>query len=576
MKTLNSICPYLMLSLLGIFFFMTFLGEFHLFDWDEINFAESSREMLSTENFFQVQINFEPFQEKPPLFFWLQSFSMKLFGVNEFAARLPNAVIGVFTLMLVFRIGSSMKGNRFGWIWSLIYLGSLLPHMYYKSGIIDPVFNLFIFLGIYFFIRWVHSTVVKHRIKFSLFAGLFIGLAVITKGPVGLLLLLLTVLVYWLLNRDKKMFKINEIVVFIAGFSFISFFWFGYETIQNGPWFLIEFLNYQIELFSHPVAGHEQPIYYHFVVILIGCFPMSFIAIPRFFRSSEQDAGYFESWMKILFWVVLILFTVVSTKIVHYSSMTYLPLSFLAALELFRYSTRTSSNNWMYVFLILVGFILSFVFFFIPFVAHYHLDYLIDLIEDDFINHALLVDVKWLGFEFMIGFIYLLAILLFVYFLNRKQIITSLFSLVLGLGFTVLLLGKYVLPKIEMYTQGPAVEFYESIKSENNYITTVGFKSYAHYFYSAIKPMEIDDSLYVKKEEFKKQIMVNHSVFNQVARKEMNSKVLNWLKNGDVDKKVYFVSRIDRNHLLERNENIEFLYQKGGYVFYKRNLINRK
>ena len=576
MKTLNCIYPYLILCLLGIFFFMTFLGEFHLFDWDEINFAESSREMLSTENFFQVQINFEPFQEKPPLFFWLQSFSMKLFGVNEFAARLPNAVIGVFTLMLVFRIGSSMKGNRFGWIWSLIYLGSLLPHMYYKSGIIDPVFNLFIFLGIYFLIRWVHATVIRHRMKFSLFAGLFIGLAVITKGPVGLLLLLLTVLVFWILNRDKKMFKINEIVVFIAGFSFISFFWFGYETIQNGPWFLIEFLNYQLELFSQPVAGHEQPIYYHFVVILIGCFPMSFIAIPRFFRSSEQDAGYFESWMKILFWVVLILFTVVSTKIVHYSSMTYLPLSFLAALELFRYSTRISSNMWMYVFLILVGFILSFVFFFIPFVAHFHLDYLMNLIEDNFIDHALSVDVQWLGFEFIFGFIYFLSILLFVYFLYRKYIITSLFSLVFGLGFTLLLLGKYVLPKIELYTQGPAIEFYESIKNENNYITTVGFKSYAHYFYSTIKPMEIEDSLYVKKEEFKQQIMEEHSVFNQVARKEMNSKVLNWLKNGDVDKKVYFISRIDRNHLLDRNDNIEFVYQKGGYVFYKRNLINRK
>ena len=95
--------------------------------------------------------------------------------------------------------------------------------------------------------------------------------------------------------------------------------------------FLIEFINYQIELFSQPVAGHEQPIYYHFVVVLIGCFPMSFIAFPRFLKSSESNVANFELWMKTLFWVVLILFTIVSTKIVHYSSMTYLPLSFLAA-----------------------------------------------------------------------------------------------------------------------------------------------------------------------------------------------------------------------------------------------------
>ena len=59
------------------------------------------------------------------------------------------------------------------------------------------------------------------------------------------------------------------------------------------------------------------------------------------------------------------------------------------------------------------------------------------------------------------------------------------------------------LPKIEMYTQGPAIDFYESLKNENNYITTVGFKSYAHYFYSEIKPLNVEDSLYIKRREFK-------------------------------------------------------------------------
>lgn len=573
MNSVKIIFPYIVLSLLGMFFFMTFTGDVHLFDWDEINFAESSREMLVTGNFFQVQIDFEPFQEKPPLFFWLQSLSMKLFGVSEFSARLPNAFTGVLSLLIVFKIGDSMKGNRFGWIWSLIYLGSLLPHLYYKSGIIDPVFNLFIFLGIYFVIFWVDSQDFKKRFKYSFFSGFFIGLAVITKGPVGLLLLILTVFVYWLINRTKKMFKFNEILIFILSFSFVSFFWFGYETIQNGPWFLIEFINYQIELFSQPVAGHEQPIYYHFVVVLIGCFPMSFIAFPRFLKSSESNVANFELWMKTLFWVVLILFTIVSTKIVHYSSMTYLPLSFLAALELNSYSKRFSSKFWMNFVLLFFGLIIAFVFFIIPYLALFHLEFIKLVIQDDFIKAALSVDVHWLGYEYVFGVIYFLALVLFVYFLNKKHIISSLVILTFGLGLTVLFFGKYVLPKIEMYTQGPAIDFYESLKNENNYITTVGFKSYAHYFYSEIKPLNVEDSLYIKRREFKKDAMLNHSVFNQVARKEVQSKILNWLKNGSVDRDVYFVSRTDRNHLLDRNKNIEFLYQKGGFVFYKRKLI---
>jgi 4-amino-4-deoxy-L-arabinose transferase-like glycosyltransferase len=91
----------------GILFFIPFLGRVHLFDWDEINFAESAREMLVTGNYHTVQINFQPFWEKPPFFFWLQVGAMKLFGVNEFAARFPNAIFGIITLVTFFFIGKN-------------------------------------------------------------------------------------------------------------------------------------------------------------------------------------------------------------------------------------------------------------------------------------------------------------------------------------------------------------------------------------------------------------------------------------------------------------------------------------
>ncbi|MFM7400989.1 MAG: ArnT family glycosyltransferase, partial [Bacteroidota bacterium] len=58
---------YLILAGLGMLFFLPFLGNVHLFDWDEINFAECAREMLITGDWLQPQIDFEPFWEKPPL-----------------------------------------------------------------------------------------------------------------------------------------------------------------------------------------------------------------------------------------------------------------------------------------------------------------------------------------------------------------------------------------------------------------------------------------------------------------------------------------------------------------------------
>ena len=131
----------LLLFGLGCFFFFPFLGRVHLFDWDEINFAESAREMLVTGNYTRVQINFKPFWEKPPLFFWLQATAMQVFGVGEYAARFPNAVMGVVTLLTLFFIGRKLYDAQFGLLWALGYLGSITPHFYFKTAIIDPTFN---------------------------------------------------------------------------------------------------------------------------------------------------------------------------------------------------------------------------------------------------------------------------------------------------------------------------------------------------------------------------------------------------------------------------------------------------
>src|SRR6187455_761668 len=132
----------------GAILFIPFLGGVHLFDWDEINFAEAAREMLVTGNYAHVQIDFQPFWEKPPLFFWMQAASMKVFGINEFAARFPNAICGILTFCLIFSLGRKYFTTVFGWLWILVYAGSFLPHFYFKSGIIDPWFNFFIFSSI--------------------------------------------------------------------------------------------------------------------------------------------------------------------------------------------------------------------------------------------------------------------------------------------------------------------------------------------------------------------------------------------------------------------------------------------
>src|ERR1700693_3327914 len=99
---LSKIQILIFIVILAAIFFIPFLGRVHLFDWDEVNFAECSREMLRMHDYSRVYINFRPFWEKPPMFFWMQSTAMIIFGVTEFAARLPDAICGVITLVVVF------------------------------------------------------------------------------------------------------------------------------------------------------------------------------------------------------------------------------------------------------------------------------------------------------------------------------------------------------------------------------------------------------------------------------------------------------------------------------------------
>ena len=185
---------YAGIFIISALLFIPFLGQVHLFDWDEINFAESAREMIASHDYLTVKINFIPFWEKPPLFIWMQVISMKIFGINEFAARFPNALCGIITLFVLFRTGNKIADKKFAVNWVVLYGGSILPFIYFKSGIIDPWFNLFIFLGIYQCYLYVISD--KNRTLKLAGSALFIGLAILTKGPVALLVFLLSAGIY--------------------------------------------------------------------------------------------------------------------------------------------------------------------------------------------------------------------------------------------------------------------------------------------------------------------------------------------------------------------------------------------
>jgi len=305
--------------------------------------------------------------------------------------------------------------------------------------------------------------------------------------------------------------------------------WFGLETLINGPEFLQEFFTYQVRLLSTPDAGHRGFPGYHFVVLLLGCFPASVFAIRAFFRLPEDKHAYqrdFIRWMKYLFWVVLILFTLVNTKIVHYSSLCYFPLTFLATLVLYRivngsidFSRNLKIGLWT------IAGLYSLVLLLVPILGQ-QVDLLRPLIKDPFALGNLEAVVHWTGLEVLPG-IFLLFLLGFSLKQSRTNTLKGFLTLFGGMGIFIMLTLYFFIARIEAYSQRAAVEFFEERIGEDCYVESYAYKTYVKLFYSRKPPVENPQSY------------------------EME-----WLLKGPIDKDVYIITKIHKTHLLEPYEEL--------------------
>ena len=534
----------ILILILSLLYFIPFLGQAHLFDWDEINFAEAAREMLVTHNYFNVQIDYKDFWEKPPLFIWMQVFSMKIFGVNEFAARFPNAMAGVITLLTIFRIGKKYLNTQFAWFWTMCYAGTTLTLLYFKSGIMDPWFNLFIFLAIYQFSFIVERGREKSIWK-AVLAGLFLGLAVMVKGPVAILIALLCLFVYIIVHRFDVPIKFSELLAIVITTGITCFMWFGVQLMTDGIWFLREFIVYQIRLFTTKDAGHGGPFFYHWIVLLIGCFPASILMIKSFFMRSvaTEHQRVLLHWMQILFWVVLILFSIVETKIVHYSSLCYFPLTFLAAYALYyMVHGKTRWNKIIHYAVFFIGFLFAFVLMSFPFLLK-HKNAWILYVKDAFAVGNLEANVEWTIWDASGGVILFAGLL--VYFIMNQQhhYRKAIIGLFVSMMFMVFFTSVLLVPKIELISQAAAIRFYESKVNEDAYVQPMYFKSYAHLFYT-------------KKKQPTNPLSYDHE----------------WLKTGKIDKPVYIIVKNTKKFEFEKYADIKLLYEENGFAFFKREI----
>ena len=514
------------------------IGLSALFDWDEVNFAECAREMIVSKDYFNVTINFQAFWEKPPLFIWMQALSMLVFGINEFAARFPNVIAAVFTLLALYRFGKEFFGEKFGIAWSALYACSILPFMYFNSGIIDPWFNFFIFSGIIHFYKGIHQQTWRNFIL----SGVFIGLAILTKGPVALLLIGGAFAVYFLFNRFKAFPSFGKIVLFLLTTLFIGSLWFILLFASGHQEIIQEFIAYQVRLFQTQDAGHGGPIYYHWIILLFGVFPASFFLIG-YLRNKEIKRTSLDLIMHGMLWFTLILFSIVKTKIVHYSSFCYFPITYFAArFVVHQWENGFTNNKRIHYFVLAFLSLLAFVFGILGYLVG-HTKIILENIQvkDPFAVQAMNEPYSWSILQLIPFVLLTTTILLSFKHLRSDTFIKYYLSLGIGIILSLVSINAFVVPKIEDVSQGAAIDFYKRHQHEDAYFTTLGFKSYAHLFYGNVKPG------------------------NELTQDEKQ------LATGQLLKPAYFVVKIQqRDEFMTIYPELKQIGAKGGFVFLKR------
>jgi 4-amino-4-deoxy-L-arabinose transferase-like glycosyltransferase len=231
---------YVLFALVFIFICRLVANYFiPLNDTTEARYAEIARKMLETGNWVTLQHEYGvPFWAKPPLSTWLSALSMRLFGINEFAARLPSLLLSLGVLGLIWDLARKQSGILAATIAVCVLSGTLYFFLDAGAVMTEPALIFSITLSLVAF--W-HALIKGKKVwSYVFFIGL--GLGLLAKGPIAIILIGLPIF-FWVLLRNEWM-RLWQKLPWIKGFLLVC--------LIALPWYILAeirtpgFLNYFI------------------------------------------------------------------------------------------------------------------------------------------------------------------------------------------------------------------------------------------------------------------------------------------------------------------------------------------
>lgn len=273
-----------------------------LFDTTETRYASIAQEIILHQDWITPRLPFfdEPFLGKPPLSFWLIATSYKFFGSNEFAARFPNFLESLLTLLFTFLIGRKLYDKRTA-ILSTLVLNSCI-FFFIQAGTVS--LDMMVCLTLTGSI-WAYLSILKakeqkqpwQKFLYEISLGIFFGLGMLNKGPLSIVLFLGVLFIHGISQGWNKTIKyafaVNWIIVFVIGIV-LAIPW--YLAVQKAnPDFLSYFFlqenfgRYLIKNYGDRYGnGHVKPHGMSWLFGLGAFIPWSFFLLPFLFALWKQ------------------------------------------------------------------------------------------------------------------------------------------------------------------------------------------------------------------------------------------------------------------------------------------------
>ncbi len=265
------------------FFFFFGLGAFGLVGADEPRYAQIAREMFERHDWVLPTLNGHPWLEKPVLLYWKIMTSYSIFGVHDWAARVPAAfhatalVLAVFFFMRRFRFAGEMDA-------AMITASSAGMIGFGRGASTDMLVSAPFAMAMLSWWTWRET---GKKLWLLLFYGL-IGIGALAKGPVAPALAVLVIGTYAALRRDGKIFVRTLSIPGFALFFVIVLPWFLAVQHRAPQFFRVFFIEHNLERFGTNLYQHSQPFWYYIPVFLLATLPWTVFAVPAIVSAARN------------------------------------------------------------------------------------------------------------------------------------------------------------------------------------------------------------------------------------------------------------------------------------------------